>query len=164
MVCDEPYCSRPPFLRMVAKQDVCAGNDHECFGCIAQSTKDSSKCAKQDSPAFCVLQQDAKASESCDAVRDCVQHVVLIPAGELFYQFVSLTLQLSLQFSVAQGGGSTYGCIHSHAHLCLVDVLGAFYFLPFTDFKGVRVQILYCSEHWVGYDGSQYPASQQRCN
>ncbi len=75
---------------------------------------------------------------------------------------MSLVLQLSLEFIVAQWGSSAYSSVHPHAHLCLVDVLCAFYLLPFADLEGTGVQVLYGCEDWVGNDGTQNPASQQR--
>ena len=74
---------------------------------------------------------------------------------------MGLVLQLSLEFIVAQLGRSAYSSVHPHAHLCLVDVLCAFYFLPFADLKGTGVQVLYGCEDWVGNDSPQNPASQQ---
>ncbi len=68
MICDDLYCGCPAFLRMVAQQDVSAGNDHERLGCITQTTEDSTQSTKQNAPAFSVFQQDAKARECCDAV------------------------------------------------------------------------------------------------
>ena len=74
---------------------------------------------------------------------------------------MGLVLQLSLEFIVAQWGRSAYSSVHPHAHLCLVDVLRAFYFLPFADLKGMGVQVFYGCEDWVGNDSPQNPASQQ---
>ncbi len=75
---------------------------------------------------------------------------------------MSLMLQLSLEFVVAEWRSSAYRSVHPHAHLCLVDVLCAFDLLPFADLKGTGVQIFYGCEDWVGDDGPQDPASQQR--
>lgn len=74
---------------------------------------------------------------------------------------MGLVLQLSLEFIVAQWGRSAYSSVHPHAHLCLVDVLRAFYFLPFADLKGMGVKVFYGCEDWVGNDSPQNPASQQ---
>ena len=68
MICDDLDGSRPAFLRMVAQQNVCAGNDHERLGCITQTTEDSAQSTEQNAPAFSVFQQNAKARECCDTV------------------------------------------------------------------------------------------------
>ena len=68
MICDDLDGSCPAFLRMVAQQNVCAGDDHERLGCITQTTEDSAQSTKQNAPAFSVFQQDAKARKCCDAV------------------------------------------------------------------------------------------------
>lgn len=68
MISDDLDGSCPPFLRMVTQEDVGASNDHEGLGCVTEPTKDPAQGAKQDPPALCVFQQNAKAGQGCDAV------------------------------------------------------------------------------------------------
>lgn len=67
-----------------------------------------------------------------------------------------------LQLVICQGRRPADGSIHPHSHLCFVNLLGALNLLLFADGKGVGVEVLDCSEDWVGDDASEQPARQQR--
>ena len=68
VVGDKMDGSSPAFLRMVAQQYICAGNDHEGFGSVTEAAEDPAQRSEKDPPSLCVPQKNGKPHEACDAI------------------------------------------------------------------------------------------------